>query len=176
MRSVVLIPLTLMVTVALGCGSEEREQASTSVSERDLTRQAPAPEVEIASPVELQQLRTQHRTVRSSRPVKAPRRRTVEAKLVARAGATAPAVVLPAAEPVAQPTTTADLGSDRELLPGKTITLIPASSGPSTASEPTDELPTVRGGTIGIVGGGRCPPRRPGRGIGIAGVPRPGLY
>jgi hypothetical protein len=172
MRSVVLIPLTLMVTVALGCGSEEREQASTSVSERDLTRQAPAPEVEIASPVELQQLRTQHRTVRSSRPVKAPRRRTVEAKLVARAGATAPAVVLP----VAEPTTTADLGSDRELLPGKTVTVIPASSGPSTASEPTDELPTARGTTIGIWGGGRCPPRRPGRGIGIAGVPRPGLY
>jgi hypothetical protein len=175
MRSVVLIPLTLMVTVAPGCGSEEREQASISVSERDLTRQAPAPEVEIASPVELQQLRTPHRTVRSSRPVRAPRRSTVEAKLVARARATAPAV-LPAAEPVAQTTTTTDLGSDRELLPGKTVTVIPASSGPSTASEPTDELPTVRGGTIGIVGDGRGPPRRPGRGIGIAGVPRPGLY
>jgi hypothetical protein len=72
-----------------------------------------------------------------------------------------------ATSPAAQPV------GDRELPPGKTVTVIPTSSGPSVAAEPGDEFPSIRTGTLGGHGGGRCPPRGRGPGIGIAGAPRP---
>ena len=66
MRAIVLFPLTALVAVAAGCGSGGREQATGSVPQRDLTLVQQTPAVEIASPVETQQLRVQHRTVRHS--------------------------------------------------------------------------------------------------------------
>ena len=55
MRIVMLLPLALAAVAAGGCrtASEGTEQAALGVPQRDLTlQQTPAPEVEIASPVE----------------------------------------------------------------------------------------------------------------------------
>jgi hypothetical protein len=160
MRTIVLFPLTALVAVAAGCGSAGREQATRSVPRRDLTLVQQTPAVEIASPVETQQLRVQHRTVRHSQLA------------VRLATATLPAPVLAIPQPVAQPVSTpATPANDRELLPGKTITVIPASSTPSTGSDGTDELPATRGRTMVAHGGGGCRGRGPG--IGMAPGPRP---
>jgi hypothetical protein len=184
MRSVFLLPLATVVAVAAGCGSQVSEQAARSAPQRDLTLAPSALAVDIASPVELKQLRIQHRTVRPSqrtaRPASARRSSSVEPNLVlaaaaplaARGAGSAPVLAVP--EPAAQPVSPAsDQRNDRELLPGKTVTLIPASSGPSTAPEWTDELPPADGGTMVVRGGGRCRPPGRGPGIGIAAAPRP---
>jgi hypothetical protein len=169
MRTIFLFPLTALVAVAAGCGSAGREQATRSVPQRDLTLVRQTPAVEIASPVETHQLRVQHQTVRpafNSRPL--------EPK-VSFASVTAPAPVLAVPEPVAQPVSTAAASAnDRELLPGKTVTVIPASNTPSTGSDGTDELPATRGRTmVARGGGGTCRGRGRGPGIGMAPAPRP---
>jgi hypothetical protein len=179
MRTVFLLPLTAVMAVAAGCGAEGREQAARSLPQRDLTLATQAAEVKIASPVELQQLRTQYRTVRP--PRREPRRSgaietepapvAVAPLAVLGAGS---AVVLPASPSVAESASTAsEAANDRELLPGKTVTIIPASSGPSPAPPLTDDFPTAQGGTFAVRGGGRCPPRGRRPGIGIATAPRP---
>jgi hypothetical protein len=169
MRIVFLLPLAVGVAVAAGCGSEAREQAALSVPERDLTLQASAVAVEIASPVELQQLPTETHAVRSTRraprPAPAPRPGPIEPEPVIE-------TVVPAPAPVSSPSEPA---SDRELPPGETVTLIPAGSGPSTAVDETDELPRVRGRPMVVRGGGTCPPRGRGPGIGITVLPHPRL-
>ena len=168
MRTIVLFPLTALVAVAVGCGSVGREQATGSVPQRDLTLVRQTPAVEIASPVETHQLRVQHRTVRP-----AFGSRSLEPK-VSFASVTAPAPALAVPEPVAQPVSTpANPANDRELLPGKTITVIPASSTPSTGSDGPDELPATRGRTKVAHGGGGCRGRGRGPGIGMAPAPRP---
>ena len=162
MRTVLLLPLTALVSIAAGCGSAGNEQATRSVPRRDLTLVQQTPAVEIASPVETQQLRVQHRTVRHSQLA------------VRLAAVTLPAPVLAVPVPVGQPVSTpATPADDRELLPGKTITVIPASSTPSTGSEGTDELPATRGRTMAAHGGGGCRGRGRGPGIGMAPAPRP---
>ncbi len=168
MRAIVLFPLTALAAVAAGCGSAGREQATRSVVQRDLTLVPQTPAVEIVSPVERQQLRIQHRTVRPAFGSGA-----LEPK-VSLASVTAPAPALAATEPVAQPVSMpATPANDRELLPGKTVTVIPASSTPSTGSDGTDELPATRGRTKVVHGGGGCRGRGRGPGIGIANAPRP---
>ena len=184
MRTVYLLPLAAMVAAVAGCSSQGREQAALSLPQRDLTLAAQAREVDIASPVELGSLRAQHRTMRASRTLRlrAARRSTpVEDKYAPAAVAATPAIVLTVAHSAAQPAAVAAVpASDRELLPGKTVTVIPASNGPSNSAEGSDEFPTTRvggggsvmgGGGSGMGGGGRCPGRGPG--IGIAGVPQP---
>jgi hypothetical protein len=158
MRTIVLFPLTALVAVAAGCGSGE--QGTRSVPQRDLTLVQQTPAVEIASPVETHQLRVQDRTVRHSQLA------------VRLAAVTLPAPVLAVPEPVTQPVSTpVTPANDRELLPGKTVTVIPASSTPSTGSDGTDELPATRGRTMVAHGGGGCRGRGPG--IGMAPAPRP---
>jgi hypothetical protein len=159
-----LFPLTALVAVVAGCGSVGSEQAARSVPQRDLTLVPQTPAVEIASPVETHELRVQHRTVRP-----AFSSRSLQPKV-----SLASVTVLATPEPVVQPASTAATPSnDRELLPGKTITVIPASSTPSTGSDGTDELPATRGRTIVTHGGGGCRGRGRGPGIGIANAPRP---
>jgi hypothetical protein len=176
MRTINLLPLTLIAVVA-GCGSEVRDQAARSVPHRDLTLVSRTHEVKIASPVETQQLRIQRRTVRASqpaaRPAPAPHFSPLEANLHL-AAVRAPALVLSTAQPVAQPASMAATPpNDRELLPGKTVTVIPASSGPSPEPDMIDDLPATRGRTMVTWGGGTCRGRGRGPGIGIAAAPRP---
>jgi hypothetical protein len=166
MRTIFLRPLTALVAIVAGCGSEAREPAARSVPDRDLTLVTQTAQAEIASPVETQQLRIPHRTV--------PLEPKVKLAAVAAPLAALGAPVLAAAEPVAQPATTASTSdNDRELLPGKTVTVIPVSSGPSPGSDRADEFPPAQGRTMVARGGGTCRGRGRGPGIGIATAPRP---
>jgi hypothetical protein len=162
MRNIVLLPLAALVALAVGCGSEVREQAGSSVPQRDLTLVSQTPQVEVASPLETGQLR-------------APRRSVHHSQMAARLAPVATAPSFAAPQPVAEPTpTSATPVNDRELLPGKTVTVIPVSSGPSTGTDKPDELPAERGHTMRAHGGGgTC--RGGGRGpdIGMAPAPRP---
>ena len=172
MRTRLLLPLTLTLTAAAaGCrtASDGTEQVAFQVPQRDLTlQQAEAPQVEVASPVELarapvQQTRTP-RQHRASKPEPAPLP-AAESNDDATTATPAPATVaapasIAAAEPAAAPDPYA-------LPPGKTVTVIPASSGPSSDPGWTDQGPPDerRGTTIYTGGrGGDCGGRHPGRG------------
>jgi hypothetical protein len=74
-------------------------------------------------------------------------------------------------EALADPAPVDDAASGgRELAPGKTVTIIPASSGPTVEADQDDSwLPSERPRGIITGGGGRCPRRGGVRGIGIAG-------
>jgi hypothetical protein len=163
MRTRLLLPLTLAAAAA-GCrtASDGTEQAAFQVPQRDLTlQQAEAPQVEVASPVELARAPVQQaRTQRQHRA-----RPAAESNEGASAATPAPATVaapasIAAAEPAAAPDPYA-------LPPGKTVTVIPASSGPSSDPGWTDRGPPDerRGTTIYTGGrGGDCGGRHPGRG------------
>jgi hypothetical protein len=174
MRRILLFPFTTLVAVAAGCGLETREHSTRSDLKRDLTLVIGSAQVEVASPMETRQLRSEHRAVpskRSSRPVSTSSLRQPTVKL---AVVRVPAPVLSVPEPVPQPVATpASSDNDRELLPGKTITLIPASSGPSIDTDRTGDLPEIHGRPMVRVGGGTCRGRGRGPGIGIATGPRP---
>ncbi len=159
-------------------GTREPEETATRPAglERNLTRQSPgAPPLDIASPVEL--VRAEPEPARTPQP-RPPQK-------------AAPAPV-PLADPVAQTISwpgvelppgpagvvievSAELlpegaGAGRELAPGKTVTLVPASSGPSIEADADDSwLPSERRRGILVGGGGTCRPRSGVRGIGIAG-------
>lgn len=179
MRTLLLLPITAAVVVTVGCVSQGREPAAVSQPKRDLTLPAQVTEVAVASPVELQQVRTPHRALRPSLRVTrsaTARHPKPEAPKVMTAVLASSPTVLPVPQPVSAPASTeAEPANDRELLPGKTVTVIPASSGPSSAPEPAaGEFPTRRGWGMGGgsgMGGGGCRGRGPG--IGIAGAPSP---
>lgn len=156
MRPILPLHLISLVAVVAGCRFEAGQSAARSIPQRDLTLVTQTAPVEIASPVEMRLIK--HRTVRPSRttarPARAPRSSPLRPKVVL--ASVAPAPILAAPEPVAQP-------NDRELLPGKTVTVIPASTGPSPGSDAADETPGRRGHSC----------RSRGRGPDIAGVPRP---
>jgi len=163
MRSAFLFPLSLSLVV-VGCGSQVKEHAARSDLERDLTLVGQAPQTAIATPIELGRIRTptgSGSTVSSRHRIRhrAATRSAVSAlKPVQAAAAPVPAVVN---------TTPAD---PRELPPGKTVSVIPASSGISDA-EGADGFPAPRPGTGGSgMGGGE----RAGGGSGMGGdCPRP---
>lgn len=164
MRTVFLLPLALAAAAVAGCGtaSEGREQAALRTPRRDLTlRPADAVETEVASPVELGstpvQRPTTHRLQRSRRPAPARRPQAIEAggAPATPAPAPAPAATVPAflaASTAPQP------ADPHELAPGQSVTVIPASSGPSTAPEATpdwtDERPSGARPGIAVGGGG----------------------
>jgi hypothetical protein len=169
MRTVLLLPLISVVAVLGGCGSKGRESAALAQPHRDLTLPSSGPNVEIASSVELKQLRTP----RTAHP-RTPRRSSSIQPKVVFAAVAAPALIPAVYHPVAVPASTVlEPANDHELPPGKTVTAIPVSSGPSTAAEPADETPTATGRHYGGGRGGRCGGRGRGPGIGIAAAPRP---
>jgi hypothetical protein len=176
MRIVMLLPLALAAVAAGGCrtASEGTKQAALGVPQRDLTlQQTAAPEIEIASPVELARAPSERPTTqrprRAHRPAPA---RLPEAALPVVAPATLtpiPAPAQPAATALA--TSAPEAADPHALAPGQSVTIIPASSGPTTPADWTDERPSgsERGVAVGGGGhGGRCKPRgtgMPGRGL-----------
>ena len=179
-----LLPLAITVALAAACGSEvsslpEQEETATGAPahapDRDLTLRTVPPAavtVEVASPVEL--TRPEPRPARAPRPRPAPRpvpppAADPEPEAQPRQAPLAPSA--PAAVPVAvEPAPEEPAAGGRELAPGKTVTIIPVSSGPSLEADEDDSwLPSER--PRGIVGGsgGTCRPRGGVRGIGIAG-------
>jgi hypothetical protein len=186
MRAAIL-PLAFTAAVLAACASESpqtanQETASRGVEgaalpERDLTLQTPAaPAVEVASPVELSRAAPEPKPAQRARvspkPAPAPAPDPVPEAAPA-AQAAVPDSTVAVAEGLAEPAPVEDVGVGRELAPGKTVTIIPASSGPTfTAEDPSWAPAEGRRGTIIGTGegrGGRCRPRGGVRGIGIAG-------
>jgi hypothetical protein len=172
MRPVVVFPFALAAVALAGCRSvpEGTEQAALRVPERDLTlQQLPAAEKAVISPVELPRTPPESKAHRPRRvprpePVTVPDGPPREAAPSAEAAA-------PVAEAAVEEPRIADPPADpRELAPGQTVTVIPASSGPSVAADRTDDTPSAAGRAI-MVGrshGGTCRPRGGVRGIGLA--------
>jgi hypothetical protein len=174
MRSAFLFPLSLSLVVAGGCASPVKEQAAArSDLERDITLVSSTRQTAIATPIELGRIRqpagsqinvsSRHRVVRH----RAAPRSTVSSPKPVQVVASTPA---PAPAPsVAQPE---PMPADpHELPPGKTVTIIPVSTGPSTAGRDPDGFPRPGYGTGGSgMGGGE----RAGGGSGMGGdCPRP---
>ena len=164
MRTALLLPLALAAAAAWGCGTASKgtEEAAFRVPQRDLTlREAGAPEVEVASPVELattpMQRAAAHRPQRARRL--APARRPEATAPEALAPAPPPALTPPAALAASAAPGPAD---PHALAPGQTVTIIPASSGPSTERDWTDQRPSgARRRVVMSPGrhGGGCRPR-----------------
>lgn len=188
MRTPLIAPLALSAAVLAGCVGESPERANQEtgsravetggVPDRDLRLTPATQTVTIASPVEL------------SRPIAGPEptRRPKSSPKPAPASAPAPnpvpdaspaveavvasPAVMAEVQPEPAPVDDASVGVGRELAPGKTVTVIPASSGPSSAPEDPSWTSPGRARSIyigGGGGGGTCRPRGGGRGIGIAG-------
>jgi len=180
-----IFPVAFTAAVLAGCAAESprssnQETASrvvgTALPDRDLTLQTPAaPAVEVASPLELSRAAPEPRPARRARispkPAPAPAPDPVpEAAPAAQAAAPVPATAV--AEVLAEPAPVEDvaLGGGRELAPGRTVTIIPASNEPSFSAEDSSWV-SVTAGRGAIIGGGgdRCRPRGGVRGIGIGG-------
>jgi hypothetical protein len=184
-----ILPLAFTVAVLAGCAAESpkapnQETASRGVDgaglpDRDLTMQTPAtPAVEVASPVELSRATPEPKPARGARispkPAPAPAPDPIpEGSPAAQAAVPVPTVAV--AEVLAEPAPVEAevVGAGRELAPGKTVRVIPASSGPSSAPEEPSWAPPEAGRGMIIEGGrgrgDRCRPRGGVRGIGIGG-------
>jgi hypothetical protein len=178
MRTLVLVSFTLAASIgAGGCRPSpgDAPESAFQVPKRDLTlQQTNAPQIEVASPVELARAApAEPRNGARQRSVRRPSRAAHTAASAARkAAATATPVPVPASSGVAAlPVSQAayDPPDPNALAPGQTVTVLPASSG--SASEPgwTDQGPpdarhgdsggaTIRGGGRGGSCGGRGHP------------------
>ena len=163
MRQRLIFPLVIAAAVLAGCESapEATEQATARVPHRDLTLpQLPAAPAAVASAIEIPRTppnrsATRPRRVPKSAPVShsTPKAEIPPPAVEATASEPADAPALaPAPAPSPPP-------SPRELAPGQTVTVIPASSGPSVVAEPRDEVPSRAGRAIMRGRGGTCRPR-----------------
>jgi hypothetical protein len=179
MRTAFLIPLAFTAFVTAGCGGEalktsDREQTAsrtTAPPERDLTLSVPRiGETEVASAIELALPKPVPAPTRSHRPrpkpAPAPAPTAEPEHLSAAEPVSAPSV----SEALAEPAPLDDAGwGGRELAPGRTVTMIPVSTGPSVKADEGDSwLPSEPSRGILVGGGGTCRRRGGGGGIGIA--------
>lgn len=170
MRSLFLIPLAA-ATVAAGCGSPSANPEVGRVPQRDLTlQQAGAPQVEVASPVELARaVPVEHRTGAQARKARRTTRTAAPSSPAPAPAIADVAVSTPAASAAAVPASPAsyETPDPYALAPGQTVTVLPASNGvgAALASTPDDGPPdaqrgdsrgvTIRGGGHGGSCGGR---------------------
>ncbi len=189
MRVTSILPLAFTAAVLAGCSTESprlsnQETASrgaegTAFSDRDLTLQTTATQaVEVASPVELSRPTSEPRPAprpsSSPKPAPAPTPDPVpEASPAAESAVPVPALAVAQVLVHQAPVEDVAVGVGRELAPGKTVTAIPVSTGPSASPEDPSWTPAKPGRSMIVGGGGRrggtCRPRGGVRGIGIAG-------
>lgn len=193
MRPTSLLPLLTIAALA-GCGSDStlppsretraRTAEGAGLPDRALTLQVPVTSaVEVASAVELSRPAPEPGSARRHRvaPKRAPSRAEPQMTAPSERVASTPSVATagpapqPAPRPVpaeAAPGQDGAAGAGRELAPGETVTVIPASNGPSAAPEEPAWAPSDQGRGVLMGGGGhgdRCRPRGGVRGIGITG-------
>jgi hypothetical protein len=192
MRAAVLFPLAFVAVALTGCGGdgtnlsgreETASRAAAAALERDLTLSVPqVPATEVASAIELSLPKPAPAPVQRHYPRPRPKPAPSAVAESAPAPTPEPVTVPAVSEALSEPATTDEVSAGgRELAPGRTVTVIPVSSGPSVEAEPDDSwLPS--GGSRGVLvgGGGTCRRRGEGGGIGIAarirvGVPGLGL-
>ncbi len=162
----------LSVGLLGACGTGGGEGGAPAAAlKRDLTLQnAAAPAVEVASAVELGRPEPRQRIAPRPKPSRkpalapAPKPPPKAAPASEQASAPVPLAVAVAEMPAPAPT-------GRELAPGQTVRVLPASTGPSEQGPDDVYLPTEQGRGLFKPGGGNCPhpPRRGGRPIGIVG-------
>jgi len=179
MRTLVMVSLTLAATIGVaGCrpSSDNTEQTAFRVPKRDLTlQQADAPQVGVASPVELARAApVEHRSASHQRNVPRPTRAAHPAAVAVRgtaaeqATAETPGEAAPSTGPLALPVSQAayEPPDPYALAPGETVTVLPASNGSTGEPGSTDQGPpdsrhgdsrgtTIRGGGHGGSCGGR---------------------
>jgi hypothetical protein len=150
--------LLSLAALLVACSTEGIKPTASSVPKRDLTLSGQYAQVDVASPIELR--RAVHQTAphalrRMRQPAPQFEPTIIPAILnTSTAKATAPLPVKPAAEPVTIVSQPAD---PHELLPGKTITIIPVSDAPSSEGDRGDQPRTSTdhiGGSMGGHGGG----------------------
>jgi hypothetical protein len=166
------LSLGLLTACGIASGAPEETATRSGSLNRDLKLQsAAAPAVEIASPVELGRAEPEQRAAprpRSSpRPAPAPSPDRTPDAAPAPELVSAPAPVSVATAPA--PAAPAPAADSRELAPGQTVTVLPASSG--TTSSGADTYVPGDSDHGAFKPGGHCPlpPRRGGRPIGIVG-------
>lgn len=187
MRAASILSLAIAAAALAGCAAESprtsnQETASVGTArsglpQRDLTLQTPErPALDVASPVELSRAAPEPKLARRARH--SPKPAPVPAPMSVAAPAALAAVPVPAVAVVQVRAEAAReeedaVGVGRELPPGKTVTVIPASNGPSSSPDDPSWDPGGPGRGMIIEGGGgsggRCRPRGGVRGIGIAG-------
>lgn len=175
MRSAFLFPLSLSLIAVAGCDSQTKHPTPGSDLKRDLTIVSQASPTAVATPIELEQV--QARTVgRNTVSARHTVRHRAASRAVVSAPRPAPVRTVAAAAPAASPapavvqTTNTAAPNPRELPPGKTVTVIPVSTGPSTSqADPGFGPPRYGTGGSGMGGGERA-----GGGSGMGGdCPRP---
>ncbi|HEY1333772.1 MAG TPA: hypothetical protein VGF31_05910, partial [Myxococcaceae bacterium] len=149
--------LAVFAVGIMACGTTPVDRGTvTGALKRDITLQGSATqEIQVASPVELGRAEPRNHNTprRKPTPKPAPAPTTRESAPMA---APAPELVAaPAPVAVAEAPTPAPDANGRELAPGQTVQLIPASSGPSSAGPETTYVPTDGRGFK--AGGGHCP-------------------
>ncbi|HEY7637788.1 MAG TPA: hypothetical protein VH763_19750 [Gemmatimonadales bacterium] len=167
MRSVAWLTGLVVLGGLSGCGGDRRvESAQVRPPARDLTQPAEPAAVTVASPVELGRAQPHSssahpkRTSRKATLVRKTPSPTLAAPAPEPVITVIPAVLKPITGPVAPAAEPAGIG--HELAPGETVTIIPASSGPSTdAGEGVGGREGRAGGGVFIGGGhgGTCRPR-----------------
>jgi hypothetical protein len=171
MRNVFLYSLLLTIFALIGCGAQPSEQAAGSDLKRDLTlvsrptdHAVASPDRPVASAIELREVRTQpgasasrSKVVRQRKAVRRPARHlTAKVALPVRQTPTVQPTIadVAAPNPGAQPVAAVPADS-RELPPGKTVSVIPVSSGPSPSAEPgPEDIPLAGTGWRGTGGSG----------------------
>jgi hypothetical protein len=173
------LSLGLVAACGTGAAPGAEETAARTSLQRDLTLGGSAPPVvEVASAVELGRAQPPRNST--------PRRRSVPKPAPAPSEAPPRPEATPSPEPVAAPEPVAVAAlelpaaaepaprNDRELAPGETITLIPASTGTASGGGGDIGLPAERGRGMWKGGAGNCPhpPRGiSGRPVGISRLP-----
>jgi hypothetical protein len=179
MRTAFLIPLAFTAAVVAGCGGEasktsDREETATRTTarpERDLTLSLPRiAETEVASAVELGLAKPVPAPPRAHRPRPTPAPAPAPTAEPEHDAAPVPVTAPTESHALAEPAPLDDAAAGgRELAPGRTVTIIPVSTGPSVEADEGDSwLPSEPSRGVLVGGGGTCRRRGGGGGIGIA--------
>jgi len=127
MHKVFLLPLLI---VAAACGTPEPEPALPAVTERDLTLPVPPSSLraEVGRPVQVGRPIQQHATRRARKPRPAPT--LLQPVIIPARYEPLPIVPITLSPVVQSPLISSETADEHELLPGKTVMVIPSSSGP----------------------------------------------
>ena len=138
MRKIFLLPLAI---VAAACGTPEPDPAAPAVTKRELTLQVlpSSPRAEVALPVEVGRPIQQHPARRTSKPRPTPP--LLEPVIVPVHYEPLPIIPITLSPVVESPPPTSEPADEHELLPGKTVTVIPSSSGSSMSADPGGDAP-----------------------------------